>query len=102
MLGSENQMEILPIGSGIVAIPLFKIDISSSSKCIRFGSESSGSETNDQIESRKVFGPTCLPMREDFGGRKILQILMIGDHVDREHRAFEIVSPSFESFENCE
>ena len=27
---------------------------------------------------------------------------MIGDHVDRKSRAFEVMSPSFESFKNCE
>jgi len=39
---------------------------------------------------------------EDFGHRKLLQILVIGDHLYRECRAFEVVSPSFEIFKNCE
>ena len=95
-------MEILQIRSGIVAIPLFKIDVPSSSKCVGFGAKFSGLETNDQIESGKVFGPTCLPTCEDFDCRKILQILMISDHIDCKCRAFEIVSPSFKSFENRE
>ena len=58
---------ILWIDAGIVAIPLFKIDIPSSSECIGFDSEFFGMETDDEIESRKIFGPTCLLMHEDFG-----------------------------------
>jgi len=67
LLGSEYQVEVLQVDTGIVAIPLFKIDNPLSSKCIRFGSEFSGMETDDKVEPRKVFGPSCLSMCEDFG-----------------------------------
>jgi len=64
---SEYWVIVLWIDTGIVTIPLFKIDVPSSNKCIRFGSEFSGMETDYEIESRKVFRPTCLSTREDFG-----------------------------------
>jgi len=41
-----------------------------------------------------------LTPREDFGHGKILQVLVIGDHIDRECRAFEIMPPSFEGFKD--
>ena len=67
MLRSEYRVEVLWINTGIVAIPLFKVDIPLSSECVRFGSELSGTEMNDEVESRKVFGPSCLSTHEDFG-----------------------------------
>ena len=63
----NTRAEVLWIDTGIVAIPLFKIDVPSSSKCVRFGSELSGMETDDEVEARKIFGPLCLSTREDFG-----------------------------------
>jgi len=51
----------------IVTIPLFKMDVPSSSECIGFGSEFSRMEMDDEIESRKIFRPMCLLMHEDFG-----------------------------------
>ena len=67
MLGSEYRAVFLWINTGIVAIPLFKIDIPSSSECVGFGSEFSRMEMDYEIESGKVFGPTCLLTCEDFG-----------------------------------
>src|SRR5882672_7695963 len=100
LLGSEYRAVVLWIDSGIVAIPLFKVDVPSSSQCVGFSAEFSGSKPNDQVERGKVFRPSCLPTCENFGHGKILQIPVISDHVDRECRAFEIMSPSFESFKD--
>ena len=38
------------VGTGIVASPLFKIEIPSMSECIRFGSEFARAEANDKVE----------------------------------------------------
>jgi len=67
LLGSEYQVVVLWIDAGIVAIPLFKIDVPLSSECVGFGSEFSRMETDYKVESRKVFRPMCLLMHEDFG-----------------------------------
>ena len=65
MLRSEYWAEVL--NTGIVAIPHFKVDVPSSSEGIGFGSELPRMETNDEVESGKVFGPSCLSTCEDFG-----------------------------------
>ena len=67
MLVSEYWVVVLQVDTGIVTIPLFNIDIPSSSECIRFGSNFSGMETDYDVETRKVFGPWCLSTCEDFG-----------------------------------
>ena len=95
MLRSEYQAEVLWIDTGIVAIPLVKIYVLSSSKCIMFGAKFSRMDMDNEIEARKVFGPSCLLMHEDFGCGKILQILVISDHIDRKSKAFEVMSSSF-------
>ena len=64
---SEYWVVVLWIDAGIVAIPLFKIDVPLSSEFIGFGSEFYGMETDYKVETRKVFGPLCLSMSEDFG-----------------------------------
>src|SRR5882724_626932 len=67
VLRSEYQAVVLWIDAGIVASPLFNIDVPSSSGCVRFGSKFSRMETDYEVESRKVFGLSCLLMCEDFG-----------------------------------
>jgi len=46
---------VLWIDSGIVAIPLFKVDVPSSSQWSGFSAEFSGSKPNDQLNAEKVF-----------------------------------------------
>jgi len=102
LLGSEYRAVVVWIDAGIIAIPLLKIDVPSSSECIGFGSEFSRTEMDYQVETGKVFRPTCLSMHEDFGHCKVLQIPVISDHINQKSTAFEVMSPSFESFKICE
>ena len=67
MLGSEYHTYVVWVGTGIVAIPLFKVDVSLSSECVWFGSEFSGPETHNEIESGRIFRPTCLSTCKEFG-----------------------------------
>ena len=99
---SEYGLVVLRIDSGIVTIPLFKIDVPSSSKSIRLGSKFSRMEMDDEVESGKVFGPSCLLTCEDFGCGEVLEIPVIGDHVDGVTGTFEVVSPSLECFVDSE
>ena len=55
-------------------------------------------ETDDKVESGKVFGPACLPMHEDFGCGEVLEIPVISDHIDGVAGTFKVASPSFECF----
>ena len=49
---SKNWTEIVWIYGGIVAASLLRIDVPSSSQSVRFGSESAGAETDDEVELR--------------------------------------------------
>ena len=49
-MGSEHQAKILWVDSGEALIPLFGVDVPSSSQGIGFSTEFPGSEMNDQIE----------------------------------------------------
>ena len=102
LLGSEHGSVVLRIDSSIVAIPLFRIDVPLSSKSVRFGSEFSRTETDDEVESGKIFGPMCLSTCEDFGRGEVLEILVISDYIDGVAGIFEVVSPSLESFVDSE
>ena len=59
-------------------------------------------ETDDKVESGKVFGPTCLSTHEDFGCGEVLEIPVIGDHIDGVAGTLEVVSPSLECFIDSE
>ena len=91
-------MKVLWVDTGIVTIPLFKVDVPLSSKCIRFSTKFSRPKPNYEVKIQEIFRPSCLLMHEDLGHCKVFQILVIDDHVDRECRAFKIMSPSFEGF----
>ena len=59
-------------------------------------------ETDDKVESGKIFGPSCLSTCEDFGCGEVLEIPVIGDHIDGVAGTFEVVSPSLDSFVDSE
>ena len=92
----------MQIDGHIVASSLFRINIPMSCQCIRFGAESTGTETDDEVELRKVFGPSDLVAGEKFGCGKIFQVFVVRDDVNCFGGSFEVVAPGLESFENCE
>ena len=51
LLRSVYQAVVVWIDAGIVIIPLFKIDIPSSSKCTEFGSKFSRTEMDYEVEA---------------------------------------------------
>ena len=82
MFLSENRSVVLRISHGVATIPLFWIDVPSSSKRIRLGSQLSGLEPNDEVECAKIFGPLDLSVSEYFGRREILKIFVVGHHIN--------------------
>jgi hypothetical protein len=76
-------MKIMRVNLNVVLIPLFGIDIPVSSKGIQFSSKFSRTETDDHIELVEEFRPMSLMAREEFGGCKILKVLMVCDNVNR-------------------
>ena len=56
----EHGLEVSWIYAGVIASPLFRIDIPLSSKSIGFGTKTSGTETDDEVELAEEFGHrTC-------------------------------------------
>ena len=78
----EHGLEVSWIYAGIIASPLFRVDIPSSSKSVGFGPEASGMEADDEVELAEELGPSDLVVGENFSGIKILKIFMIHHHVN--------------------
>ena len=78
----EYGLEVSWIYAGVIASPLFRIDIPSSSKSIVFGTEVSGMEADDEVELAEEFRPSDLLMGEQFSCRKVLKIFRVCNHVD--------------------
>ena len=86
------------VDSGIVAIPLFKIDVPSSSQSVRFGTEFARPKTNNKVEGRKVLGPLSLSTCEDFSCGEVLKVTVISNDVNSRTGTFEVMSPSLKGF----
>ena len=97
----EHRSEVSQIYAGIIASPLFRIDVPLSSKSVRFGTEASGTKLDNEVELAEEFGPLDLSVCEQFSGRKILKIFMICYHIDWGWRSLKVMAPDFECFKNC-
>ena len=62
----EHRSEVSWIYAGIIASPLFRIDVPLSSKHVGFGPETSRTETDDEVELAEEFGPSDLSTGEQF------------------------------------
>ena len=60
----EYRSEVSWIYAGVIASPLFRIDIPSSSKSVRFGTEVSGEESDYEVKLAEEFGPSDLSVGE--------------------------------------
>ena len=77
LLISEHWSKIVRVNSCIIPFPLFRVDVPSSSQCVRFGSEFSGTERNHEVEPREEFQPTGLLPCQNFGSRKVFEVLVV-------------------------
>ena len=75
-------MEVVQIDASIVLIPLFGVDVLSSSKGIRLSSKTSRVEMNDKVELGEELRPAGLLPSQEFGGCKILQVLVVSDNIN--------------------
>ena len=78
----EHWLEILGIHPGVATIPLFGVDVPASSECIRLSIKFSRVEMNDQVKLRQKLRPPGLLAGEHLTGGKILQILVVSDHIN--------------------
>ena len=102
MLGGENRTEVLRVRHGVRRIPLFSVDVPSSSERVRFSPQLPRSEPNEKVELVEVLRPSNLSTRQDLGSRKILQVLVVGYDVNSEGSSFKVMSPDAESFKDGE
>jgi len=58
---SEDELKVVRVDCDIASIPLFRIDVPSSSESIQFGAETTRAEPDDKIELGEVLRPPCLP-----------------------------------------
>jgi len=88
------------VDSSVVPIPLFWVDIPASSEGIRFSSEASRAEADGKVELGEILRPVGLMASQDLGAREVLQILVVGDHIDRGGGALEVMSPVLEDLKD--
>src|SRR3984893_3773435 len=65
-----------------------------SSQCIGFHSEPTGAELDHEIELGQELQPPGLMPGEQTDCGEVLEVLMVGNDIDRSFRTFEIVPPS--------
>ena len=63
-------------------------------------SEASRAEADDKVELGEVLRPAGLTVGQDLGAGEILQVLVVGDHIDQRGRALEVVSPVLEGLKD--
>jgi len=97
---SEDRLEVVRVDCGVASIPLFRIDVPSSSESIWFCAETIRVEPDNKIELGKVLRPPHLPPGQYLSSRKILKVLMIYNNVNGIGQTFQIVSPNLESFKD--
>jgi hypothetical protein len=88
------------IGSSVVLIPLFGVDVPASSEGIGLCSEFTRTETDNEVELVEVFRPTGLTTGKHLRSSEVLEVLVVRDDVGGNGRAFEVMMPLSESFEN--
>ena len=94
MSAGKHRSEVLRIDAGVVTIPLFGIDIPTSSQHIRFHSELTRVELDHKIELGKELQPPGLMPGEQVDCGEVLEVLVVGHNIDWSFRTFEIVPPS--------
>jgi hypothetical protein len=96
LLLGEDWTEIVGIGSSVVLIPLFGVDVPASSEGIRLGSEFTRTETENEIELVEIFRPTGLTTGKHLRSSEILKIFVICDDVDWNRGTFEVMAKTIE------
>jgi len=96
----EHGSEVVWVDPSVVPIPLFWVDIPASSEGIGFSSEAFRAEVDGEVELGEVLRPAGLMVGQDLGAGEILQILVVGDHIDQSGGALKVVSPVLEGLEN--
>src|SRR5882724_3895908 len=83
-----------------VSILSTRIDIFMMGQHIWLGTQPSCTVVDQVIEPREIFQPMDLAMGELLGGRKVLEVLVVGEYEYNVCRAFQVVAPLLEDLED--
>ena len=100
MFLGEHWFEVVRIYASIVPIPLFWVNVPMVSEGIRLCSEASRAEADGKVELGEVLQPVGLMVGQDFGAGEILQVLVVGDHINQRGGTLKVVSPVLEGLED--
>ena len=100
MFLGEHWFEVVRIYASVVSIPLFLVDVPTASEGIRLCSEASRVEADGEVELGEVLRPAGLMAGQDLGAGEVLQVLVVGDHIDRRGGALDVMSPVLEGLED--
>ena len=100
MFLGEHWFEVVRIYTNIVPIPLFWVDIPTASEGIGLCSEASRAEADGEVELGEVLQPMGLMAGQDLGAGEVLQVLVVGDHVNQRGGALKVMSPVLEGLED--
>ena len=98
----EHWPEVVGVSPGIATIPLFGVDIPSSSESVWLCTELTGAETNGHVELGQIFRPAGLLPGQNFRSGKILKILVVGNNVNQGSGTFQVMVPGPECFKDGE
>ena len=79
---SEDWFEVVRVNCSIASTLFFRIDISLSSKSIRFGTKITRTELNDKVELREVLRLLYLSLDQYLGSRKVLKVFVIYNNIN--------------------
>ena len=100
MFLGEHWFEVVQIYMSIVPIPLFWVDVPMVSEGIRLCSKASRAEADGKVELGEVLRPVGLMVGQDLEAGEILQVLVVGNHIDQRGGALEVVSPVLEGLKD--
>ena len=100
MFLSEHGFQVVWVYTSIVPVPLFWVDAPMASEGIRLCSEASRAEADGEVELGEVLQPAGLTAGQDLGAGEVLQVLVVGDHINRRGGALEVVAPVLEGLKD--
>ena len=72
MFLGEDRVKVLWVDMSVVLIPLFGVDVPSSSQCIRFRTQLPWMEADNHVELGEEFRPPGLSVGQNLHGTEIL------------------------------
>ena len=78
-----------------------RVYVGPSGECIGFFAKSPGSVANGEVEGGEEFGPAGLTMTELLCRREVLEVVVVGVHLDGVIRPFQVRPPLAKGLDDC-